>query len=143
MLPGEGRYEQPGPCPDPAPRSELEQAVAVLGSAGATVALLTTPCSAGRERADGGTWPENDPSQVTRAERADPGGRSPASRRGEVVDLYAMLCPAGRYEQQLDGVHIQPGSGAWLRSHPLPVLRQIGERHCGPRGRLTDGCGAP
>ena len=119
---------------------ELEQAVAVLGSGGATVALLTTPCFAGRERSDGGTWPENDPSRVTRLNELihDVAARHPG--KVEVVDLYGMLCPGGQYEQQLDGVtvrradgvHIQPGSGAWLQSRLLPILHQIGERHLQP-----------
>ena len=112
----------------------------MLGSGGATVALLTTPCFAGRERSDGGTWPENDPSRVTRLNGLirDVAARHPG--KVEVVDLYGMLCPGGQYEQQLDGVtvrradgvHIQPGSGAWLQSHLLPILHQIGERHCSP-----------
>ncbi|MGZ4666250.1 MAG: DUF459 domain-containing protein, partial [Frankiaceae bacterium] len=115
---------------------ELERAVAVLGSAGATVALFTTPCFAGRERADGGTWPENDPSRVARLNELIRGVAARHPGKVELVDLYALLCPAGRYERQLDGVtvrsadgiHIEPGSGVWLRSHLLPALHQIGQR---------------
>jgi hypothetical protein len=123
---------------------ELEQAVAVLGSRGATVALFTTPCFAGRERPDGGTWPENDPVRVTRLNELirEVAARHPGNV--DVVDLNAMLCPGGRYAQRLDGVtvrsadgvHIQPGSGAWLRSHLLPILHQIGEQRRGqPKAR--------
>jgi peptidoglycan/LPS O-acetylase OafA/YrhL len=111
--------------------SQLDRAIAIAGSGGATVMLCTVPYFDGLEEPGGGTFPENQPSRVTefnqlvRAEVA----RHPGV---ELFDLNALVSPHGRYAATIagtpirtsDGVHFSVTGGEWVARRLLPAVRQ-------------------
>ncbi len=131
------------PAFDRAELAALRRAVALLGSTGATVVLLTAPYYHQPEQADGASWPEDDPARVDdynamlRQVAAGSGGAV------VVEDLNRHLDPDGHYAQTIDGIdvryadgiHVEPAGarlvGPWLlqqvaalgtarRADPLP-----------------------
>jgi hypothetical protein len=116
--------------------AELEQAVDLLSSRGARVALFTAPYYEGFERPDGGRWPEDDPRRVDRFNQIL---RVIARRHPDVVqvvDVGGALSPKGRYTRRIagvavrtdDGTHVTPEGAAYLTSKVLPQLGAMGSR---------------
>jgi peptidoglycan/LPS O-acetylase OafA/YrhL len=109
----------------------LARAVRVASARGARVVLLTAPCTASGERPNGQPWPEDSSSRlavynaiVARVARAT---------GATVLDLHAMVCPGGTYQQVIDGVTIRSpdgvhfavgpdGAGPYLAPRVLSVL---------------------
>jgi lysophospholipase L1-like esterase len=102
-------------------RSELDQAMEVLGRRGAAVAVTTAPYFRRGLRPDGGLYPEDVPDRVDRFNAVL---REVASRRPgrvAVVDLGSRLTPGGFTRvvdgvtvRADDGVHLSPEGGRWL-----------------------------
>jgi peptidoglycan/LPS O-acetylase OafA/YrhL len=99
--------------------AQLDAAIALLGSTGARVAVMSAPYYKRGERPDGGRWPEDDPARVDRYNAILRGvlARHPGVH---LVDLHAALAPQGVFTKRIngtlvryDGVHIS-GSGARL-----------------------------
>ena len=115
----------------------FQQAIAVLGSGGARVVLLTSPYYDSGEQGDGQPWPENDPARVTADNalltKAAAGSPSVAS----VIDLGSMVSPSGRYAADVDGVPLRCGDGVhftvpggqWVGERLLPQLVSLGRSH--------------
>jgi hypothetical protein len=109
----------------------LTQAVRIASSHGARVVLMTQPCAASGERADGQPWPEDSPARIATYNRIV---RQVAARTGAtVLDVFAMVCPGGTYHQQIDGVTVRSpdgvhfavgpnGAGPYLAPRVYPVL---------------------
>lgn len=85
---------------------QVDQSLAVAGSSGAAVAVLTAPYYRGAERPDGGHWPENDPLRV---DRFNDIVREVAARHPEVllVDLGRRTNPSGRFTATIDGIRMR------------------------------------
>jgi len=109
----------------------LTEAVRIAGARGARVVLMTQPCSNSGERPNGQPWPEDSPRRISAYNSIV---RSVAARTGAtVLDLDAMVCPGGAYEQVVDGVTVRgpdgvhfavgpDGAGPYLAPRIFPVL---------------------
>ncbi len=94
----------------------LTRAVRIASADGARVVLLTAPCTSSGERPDGQPWPEDSPMRlaiynaiVARVARAT---------GATVLDLHAMVCPGGTYEQVIDGVTVRSPDGVHFAVGP-------------------------
>jgi hypothetical protein len=130
-----GRWTHIGePTFDTYLRRELERAITLLSSHGATVALLTAPYFQGVERPDGGRFPEDDPRRVDRFNQLlrDVAGRHPDLAR--VVEVGRVLSRRGRYVARIagapvrtrDGVHVTAAGRKLVAAAVLPELVAIG-----------------
>ncbi|HEV3212680.1 MAG TPA: acyltransferase family protein [Acidimicrobiales bacterium] len=109
----------------------LTQAVHVAEAGGARVVLLTAPCTSSGERPNGQPWPEDSPSRLAtyNAIVARVAHRTGAT----ILDLHALVCPSGAYQQVIDGVTVRSpdgvhfavgpsGAGPYLAPRILSVL---------------------
>ncbi len=91
-------------------RNQLEYAVRLAGSGGAQVVLMTAPCFDSGEQPDGNPWPEDSRKRLSiynglvRQVAA-------ASPHTSLLDLNAMVCPGGNYEEYFDGVQVRESDG--------------------------------
>jgi peptidoglycan/LPS O-acetylase OafA/YrhL len=115
--------------------SELNEAVDISSSDGAKVVLFTMPyIDPPTEAANGSPFPENDPSRVTAFNRLLEHVAAQRSSVVTLIDLNAMLDPAGRYQPVVggitvrwtDGVHITKAGGEWLQPVILPQVANLG-----------------
>lgn len=133
----DGRWVSVGdPAFDAHLRSQLVQAIDILSSRGARVALLTLPYVIQTTDApNGSAWDVNLPS---RTDKWNELVRQAAAERpgvASVVNLNAMLDPGGRYTSYIDGIrvrdtdqeHISLAGGEYLRAEVLPVLAHLGQ----------------
>ncbi len=118
------------------------QAVAVLGSRGASVVLLTTPYYDSGVSPAGTPWPENDPTRVAldnEAMRAV-AAATPTGADGSrvyVFDLNALVSPGHRFAPSVDqinvrcadGVHFTPSGGIYVGLRLAPELAALGQAH--------------
>ncbi len=122
--------------------SRFRQAVAVLGSKGATVVLATTPYYDSGTAPTGGPWPEDDPSrvQIDNATMRDVASTTPAGADGSrvyVFDLNAAVSPGGKYSPTVgqvnvrcaDGVHFTQSGGIFVGLRLAPELAALGQAH--------------
>ena len=92
-------------------RSQLELAASIVTSHGVRVALATAPCFSSGEQPSGAPWPEDSPkrvaayNQIVRSVVAEDAGQA------TLIDLYAMVCPGGRYHQAIGGVAVRAPDG--------------------------------
>lgn len=112
----DGVYQHVGqPAYDAYLKKQLDQAVKIAGGRGATVVLLSAAYTHRTERPDGGLYDEDQPDRVNAwnrllaAEQADP------PHRVVLLDLNAVVCPAGRFTWSIgnvqvrsDGLHFTP-----------------------------------
>jgi hypothetical protein len=132
-----GRWMHVGePAFDAELRNSLEQAVQVATSTGALAVLMTSPCFASGEQANGQPWPED---SLTRVAAYNTLVKQVAAEHPATVqldDFGALLCPGGVYSASLDGVQIRDGDGVhtvptaaagqWLDARVLPELIRVG-----------------
>jgi peptidoglycan/LPS O-acetylase OafA/YrhL len=116
--------------------SGLTQAVHIASSHGASVVLMTQPCTSSGERPNGQPWPEDSASRIATYNGIV---RSVARATGaKLFDLYSMVCPDDHYQRVIDGVtvrapdgvHFSLLGGPFLAPRVFPVL--VAE------GRLTE-----
>ncbi|MGH9081537.1 MAG: acyltransferase family protein [Acidimicrobiales bacterium] len=91
-------------------RRQLQYAVRLAGSGGAQVVLLTAPCFDSGEQPDGNPWPE-DSRQRLSIYNGLVRQVAATSPHTSLLDLNAMVCPGGKYEEYLDGVQIRGSDG--------------------------------
>jgi len=113
---------------------EMNQVAAVLGAKGAKVVLFTLPYLAPPEAPDGSVYPENRKSRVDKYNQIL--RRVAASHPGQVtvIDLNAILDPAGHFQEVIDGVtvrwadgiHVTKAGGQWIEPAVLPIVAQLG-----------------
>jgi lysophospholipase L1-like esterase len=91
-------------------QQQLERAVAVAGSGGAHVVLLTAPCYDSGEQPDGDPWPEDSPARLAIYNRIvdEVAASSPGT---SLIDFNAMACPGGNYEEYMDGIQVREADG--------------------------------
>lgn len=92
-------------------RSQMELAVAIGSSDGARVALATAPYFSSGEQPDGAPWSEDDPARVVAYNNLVE--EVAAAHRGlvSVVPIGAVVCPAGRFQTEVDGVTVRAPDG--------------------------------
>jgi hypothetical protein len=115
--------------------AELDQAVDILSSGGARVILFTMPyVDPPEESANGTSFSENDPARMRSFNQIVTNVAD--SRKGVVtlVDLNALLDPAGHYQavvdgvtvRNTDGIHLTKAAGEWLQPVIMPVVGTLG-----------------
>ncbi len=117
-------------------KASLEQAVQIGTSTGALMVLMSSPCFAPEEQANGQVWPED---STSRLDLYNNMVRQVAAEHPATVqldDFGAQLCPGGVYQTTLngvqirdgDGVHIVPtaAAGEWLDARVLPDVVNVG-----------------
>ena len=131
-----GRWYTVGQAPwDRLITSRMQQAIKLVSSDGARVAMLTLPYVTQTTNAPNGQpWDVNQPSR-TRAWNADV-RRAAAAFPGvaSVVDLNRMIDPGDRYTSYIDGVrvrdydneHFSLAGGLYLRPFLLPAFVTLG-----------------
>jgi peptidoglycan/LPS O-acetylase OafA/YrhL len=105
--------------------SELDQAIQVLSSGGAPVALITAPCMQTMESPDGSPYPESDPARLARFNELLVQAQARHPSNTTVVDLDSMVCPGGKYTTTLDGVTIRASDGIHFPAAPVGPLAQL------------------
>ena len=122
--------------------SRYRQAVAVLGSRGASVVLLTSPYYDSGTSPTGAPWPEDDPARVAidNATMRAVAGTTPAGADGSrvyVFDLNSLVSPDGAFAASVgqvnvrctDGVHFTRSGGIYVGLRLAPELAAIGQAH--------------
>jgi peptidoglycan/LPS O-acetylase OafA/YrhL len=122
--------------------NRFRQAVAVLGSKGASVVLMTTPFFDSGVSPSGAPWPEDAPARATLdnatiravASTAPPGTDG---SRVFVFDLNALVSPDGKFSPTVgqvnvrcnDGVHFTRSGGIFVGEQLAPELATLGQAH--------------
>ena len=88
-------------------RRALDKAVAVLGSNGATVMMLTAPYYHQVEQTDGNPWPEDNPVRVNRYNALLRYVAASSGGRVVVADVGGKLDPGGHFTRTVDGVNVR------------------------------------
>jgi peptidoglycan/LPS O-acetylase OafA/YrhL/lysophospholipase L1-like esterase len=89
----------------------LTDAVAVLGSTGAPVVLLTAPFYRQQEQNNGNPWPEDDPARVRRYNAILRDVATASGGSAVVADMGAKLDPGGQFSQRVNGVNVRFADG--------------------------------
>ncbi len=118
------------------------QAVAVLGSRGASVVLATTPYYDSGTSPAGTPWPEDAPARVTldNAAMREVATSTPAGSSGSkvfVFDLNAVVSPNHSFAASVgqinvrctDGVHFTRSGGIYVGLRLAPELAALGQAH--------------
>lgn len=114
---------------------ELDTAITTLSARGAKVVLFTTPYYRPTELPDGSISPADDPHRVDRYNVLLREAAARHARIARVIDLNAILCPAGKYTQTIngvevrysDGTHITKAGDALAAKSVLPMIRRLAE----------------
>ena len=131
----QGRWQHLGdPAFDAYETAQLERAVTLLGSGGATVALFTAPYFDTGEQPDGDPWPQDSDARVDCLNRIIESVARRHPGRVAVIPLHAFLDPSGTFTsiidgkvvRQGDGVHTTLAGGAYLAPKVLPLLAALG-----------------
>ena len=128
----------------------LEEAVDVGTSTGARMVLMTAPCYSLGDQFDGSPFPEDDPGRVEAYNRLVEEVAAEHPGTVAVQDLYAMVCPGGRFTPNLhgtplrtpDGIHFDtaPGTGAALLApRILPEWEELGHAQEAAGGTVPSG----
>jgi peptidoglycan/LPS O-acetylase OafA/YrhL len=131
----QGRWQHLGqPSFDAYETAQFEQAISILSSEGAHVALMTSPYFDTGEQLDGQPWDEDSPARVKvlngiieKVAAQHPGVVS-------VVPLNQYLDPDGHFTWTIngqvmrlgDGIHTTPAAGPYLAPKLLPELAAMG-----------------
>jgi peptidoglycan/LPS O-acetylase OafA/YrhL len=134
----QGRWQHLGdPAFDAYETAQFEEAVTILSSDGAHVALMTSPYYDTGEQLDGQPWDEDSPARVrvlnSIIEKVAAEHRASVS----VVPLNRYLDPDGHFTWTIDGkrvrlgdgVHTTPAAGAYLAPKILPQLAAMAHSH--------------
>lgn len=102
--------------------SQLRLAASIAASDGARVALATAPCFSSGEQPNGTSWPEDQPSRLAAYNALIRTVASGMRPQAAVVDLDAMVCPAGKFVTTIDGTVVRAPDGVhypfFSLSHP-------------------------
>jgi hypothetical protein len=119
--------------------AQLDLAIAIAGSDGATVIVCTAPYYQGAERPQGGVYAEDTPARVNRFNQVV---RAAVDRHPGVIlfDLHSLVSPGGRYTATIngrairssDGVHFTPDGSAFVAAKLLPLVDRLGGRRGTP-----------
>jgi peptidoglycan/LPS O-acetylase OafA/YrhL len=134
----QGTWQHLGdPAFDSYERAQLEKAVAVLGSTGAHVALMTSPFYDSGEQPDGQPWDEDAPGRVDLLNKMIESVAAKHAATVSVVPLNRYLDPDGHFTWKIDGemmrfadgVHTTEDAGTYLAPKILPQLVAMSHGH--------------
>jgi hypothetical protein len=134
----QGTWQHLGdPAFDAYETSQLQRAVAILGSGGAHVALMTSPYYSTGEQLDGQPWDEDSPARVDVLNRIIESVATMHSGAVSIVPLHKYLDPDGHYTLTIngkvmrfaDGVHTTQAAGTYLAPKILPQLAAMAPGH--------------
>ena len=117
--------------------SQLQEAVAVLSSGGAHVALMTAPYFDSGEQPDGQPWDEDAPVRVDILNQLIKSVAAKHPGVVSVVPLHKYLDPDGHFTSTIDGkvmrfpdgVHTTQAAGTYLAPKILPQFVAMGHGH--------------
>jgi hypothetical protein len=125
--------------------SRLDQAINILSAGGAKVLVLTTPCFAPQEQADGSIFPFDDPVRLARYNQLlrEAVARNPS--KASLGDLHGMLCPGNTYTSTVngvvarttDGIHITEAGGQYVATKLAQQLVTLGSIRRAAQARNT------
>jgi len=98
----------------------LARAVRIASSDGARVVLMTQACASSGERPNGQPWPEDSPARLAIYNRILRGIAK--QTHSTVLDLDAIVCPGGQYQQVIDGVTVRSPDGVHFARTAGPYL---------------------
>ena len=133
----QGTWQHLGdPAFDAYERTQIEKAVSVLDSAGAHVALMTSPFYDSGEQLGGQPWDEDAPARVDLLNTMIESVAAMHPGTVSVVPLNRYLDPDGRFTWKIDGkmmrfadgVHTTEAAGTYLAPKILPQLLSMGRR---------------
>ena len=124
-------------------KRQLAYTVDFASAKGAKVVLLTAPCYDHGEQPNGQPWPTDTPARLDAYNRLVDEVAAENPTKATAVNLDAMVCPSGQFEQDIDGVQVRssdgvhfPSTGAaapYLDPKILPVLERIGREQMASR----------
>jgi peptidoglycan/LPS O-acetylase OafA/YrhL len=125
--------------------SRLDQAINILSAGGAKVLVLTTPCFAPQEQADGTIFPFDDPGRLTRYNQLLRAAVARNPSKASIGDLYGLLCPGMQYAASVngvvarmaDGVHISVAGGELVAAKLGPQLVALGSQRRAAQAQST------
>jgi peptidoglycan/LPS O-acetylase OafA/YrhL len=122
--------------------NRFRQAIAVLGSKGASVVLMTTPYYDSGVSPSGAPWPEDAPARAAldNATIRAVAATTPSGGDGSrvfVFDLNALVSPDGKFSPTVgsvnvrcnDGVHFTRSGGIFVGQQLAPELATLGQAH--------------
>jgi peptidoglycan/LPS O-acetylase OafA/YrhL len=119
----QGRYQHVGDLGyDDYLTTQLERAISIAGSRGATVVLLTAAYTRRAEKPDGSLYPEDQPQRVDAWNRLLYAVAARHPGRVTILELHRIVCPQGRFTWSVDGVRIRSDG---LHYTPAGVQRII------------------
>jgi len=138
-----GQWQNLGePAFDEYVSNRFRQAIAVLGSRGASVVLMTTPYYDSGVSPSGAAWPEDAPARAAldNATMRAVAATTPSGTDGSrvfVFDLNALVSPDGKFSPTVgpvnvrcnDGVHFTPSGGIFVGQKLAPELANLGQAH--------------
>ncbi len=116
-------------------KHQLEYAVQLGTSTGARMVFLTSPCYEQIEQPNGQPWPEELPARQAVYNKLLTEVAAMYPKKVTIVNLNAMVCPDGKYSQDLhgvdvrtpsDGVHFTIAGGAYLAPQLWPPIVKVG-----------------
>jgi peptidoglycan/LPS O-acetylase OafA/YrhL len=131
----QGRWQHLGqPSFDAYETAQFEQAIGILSSEGAHVALMTSPYFDTGEQLDGQPWDEDSPARVKELNRIIETVAAQHPGVVSVLPLNKYLDPDGHFTWTIhgqvmrlgDGIHTTPAAGPYLAPKLLPELAAMG-----------------
>jgi peptidoglycan/LPS O-acetylase OafA/YrhL len=92
-------------------KKQLESAVRIGTSTGATMIIETAPCFDSGEQPDGSSWPEDSPERLAIYNKLVLQVGSEFPKSVTVQNLDAEACPGGQFESSLHGVPLREADG--------------------------------
>jgi peptidoglycan/LPS O-acetylase OafA/YrhL/lysophospholipase L1-like esterase len=106
-------------------KQQLERVVALAHDYGARAVLLTAPCFDPGEQPDGTAWPTSSPQRLAAYNRLVREVAAASGGEASVLNLDGLVCPGGRFSQDLGGVEVRTPDGVHFTV--------TGGRYLGPR----------
>jgi peptidoglycan/LPS O-acetylase OafA/YrhL len=92
-------------------KSQLEEASQLVTASGARMVFLTAPCTDEGEQPDGAPWPEDNPARLAEYNKLVRQVAAEHPQTDSVVNLYAAVCPGGKFTQTIHGVAVRQSDG--------------------------------
>jgi peptidoglycan/LPS O-acetylase OafA/YrhL len=131
----QGRWQHLGdPAFDAYEKAQLEDAVSILHSGGARVAVMTSPFFDSGEQLDGQPWDEDAPARVDILNKLIESVATAHPGTVSIVPLNKFLDPEGHFTSKIDGkvmrfadgVHTTEDAGTYLAPKVFPQLVALG-----------------
>jgi hypothetical protein len=123
----------------------IDQAINVLSAGGAKVLVLTTPCFAPQEQADGSIFPFDDPARLARYNQLLRAAVARNPSKASIGELDGALCPGNTYTSTVDGVltrmsdgvHITEAGGQYVASKLASQIVALGSVRRSAQAKTT------